>query len=167
MRILSLLTLSILLFTSCGNNDKTSSAEKRTAKGGVKYGGVFRYNEVEYLKTLYPQGVTEVTGHRITNQIYEGLVYFNQKDLTVEPLLAKSWDVDSSSTVYTFHLHTGVGRLQVLQAPHEQSCTKQQQEAQGHLRRDESLAKEQRFAGAGHRAAGVLQRSPLIRVAGA
>ncbi len=105
---LAIILFSVVLFTSCGNNAKTSSAEKRTAKGGVKYGGVFRYNEVEYLKTLYPQGVTEVTGHRITNQIYEGLVYFNQKDLTVEPLLAKSWDVDSSATVYTFHLRTGV-----------------------------------------------------------
>lgn len=97
-----------ILFASCDNSSKTSSAEKREAKGGVKYGGVFRYNEVEYLKSLYPQGVTEVTGHRITNQIYEGLVHFNQKDLTVEPLLAKSWDVDATATVYTFHLQNGV-----------------------------------------------------------
>jgi len=105
---LAVLLLTVAMFASCGDGSKTSSAEKRVAKGGVKYGGVFRYNEVEYLKTLYPQGVTEVTGHRIINQIYEGLVYFNQKDLTIEPLLAKSWDVDSSATVYTFHLRTGV-----------------------------------------------------------
>lgn len=102
----------ILIFafalSSCNNNAKTASAEKREAKGGVKYGGVFRYNEVEYLKTLYPQGVTEVTGHRITCQIYEGLVTFNQKDLTIEPCLAKSWDVDPTATVYTFHLRSGV-----------------------------------------------------------
>ncbi len=108
MRIGTLSLLAVLLFASCNNNTKTSTAEKREAKGGVKYGGVFRYNEVEYLKTLYPQGVTEVTGHRITNQIYEGLVGFNQKDLTIEPMLAKSWDVDSTATVYTFHLRTGV-----------------------------------------------------------
>ncbi len=105
---LTIILFSVALFASCSNNAKTSSAEKRSAKGGVKYGGVFRYNEVEYLKSLYPQGVTEVTSHRITNQVYEGLVDFNQKDLTVEPRLAKSWDVDSSATVYTFHLHTGV-----------------------------------------------------------
>lgn len=105
---LTAILLAIILLSSCNNNSKTASAEKRAAKGGVKYGGVFRYNEVEYLKSLYPQGVTEVTGHRITNQIYEGLVRFNQKDLTIEPCLAKSWDVDSTATVYTFHLQTGV-----------------------------------------------------------
>ncbi|HLP19613.1 MAG TPA: ABC transporter substrate-binding protein [Chitinophagales bacterium] len=100
--------LAVLFLASCNNNSKTASGEKREAKGGVKYGGVFRYNEVEYLKTLYPQGVTEVTGHRITTQIFEGLVGFNQKDLTIEPMLAKSWDVDSTATVYTFHLRSGV-----------------------------------------------------------
>ncbi len=95
-----------LFFGACNNSSSDSSTKKQEAKGGVKYGGVFRYNEVEYLKSLYPQGVTEVTGHRITNQIYEGLVHFNQKDLTIEPALAKSWDVDPTATVYTFHLHT-------------------------------------------------------------
>ena len=105
---LTVILLAFVLLSSCNNSTKTASGEKRTAKGGVKYGGVFRYNEVEYLKSLYPQGVTEVTGHRITCQIYEGLVCFNQKDLTIEPLLAKSWEVDSTATVYTFHLRTGV-----------------------------------------------------------
>jgi len=105
---LAFISLVVALFSSCNNNSQTSTAEKRVAKGGVKYGGVFRYNEVEYLKTLYPQAVTEVTGHRIVTQIYEGLVSFNQKDLTIEPLLAKTWDVDSTATVYTFHLRSGV-----------------------------------------------------------
>jgi peptide/nickel transport system substrate-binding protein len=108
MRQVFYFLLAALILTSCDNNSQNGKGEKRVAKGGVKYGGVFRYNEVEYLKSLYPQGVTEVTGHRITSQIYEGLVCFNQKDLTVEPMLAKSWDVDASATVYTFHLHTGV-----------------------------------------------------------
>ena len=104
---LGIVFFAIAVLSSC-NNSSNNSAAKRTAKGGLKYGGVFRYNEVEYLKTLYPQGVTEVTGHRIVTQIYEGLVSFDQKDLTIEPCLAKSWDVDSSATVYTFHLRTGV-----------------------------------------------------------
>ncbi|MES2619329.1 MAG: ABC transporter substrate-binding protein [Bacteroidota bacterium] len=109
----SYLRLAVMLFTvailsSCGSGGKKSSSEKREAQGGVKYGGVFRFNETEFFKSIYPLGITEVVGHRITNQIYEGLVHFNQKDLTVDPLLAESWDVDSTATVYTFHLRKGV-----------------------------------------------------------
>lgn len=104
--VLPLVLLTIL--SSCGGGSNKAKTEKREAKGGVKYGGVFRYNETEFYKSLYPLGITEVVGHRITNQVYEGLVRFNQKDLTIEPCLAKSWDVDSSATVYTFHLQTGV-----------------------------------------------------------
>jgi peptide/nickel transport system substrate-binding protein len=108
----ALLFLFVLLFTllltSCGGGNKKSDTEKRLAKGGVKYGGVFRFNETEFYKSLYPHGITEVVGHRITNQIYEGLVRFNQKDLTIEPCLAKSWAVDPTATVYTFHLQRGV-----------------------------------------------------------
>jgi oligopeptide transport system substrate-binding protein len=108
MRVYHLFLLLPLLLASCNGGSKKSNADKTQAKGGVKYGGVMRYNETEFFKSLYPLGITEVVGHRITNQIYEGLVRFNQKDLTIEPLLAKSWDVDSTATTYTFHLQSGV-----------------------------------------------------------
>lgn len=97
-----------LMLTSCGGGGKKETTEKKQAKGGVKYGGVFRYNETEFVKSLYPLGVTEVTGHRITNQLYEGLVSFNQKDLTIDPCIAHRWVVDSSATVYTFYLRPNV-----------------------------------------------------------
>ena len=48
-------------------------------------------NEVEDFRNLYPLDITEVTSHRIANQIYEGLVRLSQKDLTVVPGLAESW----------------------------------------------------------------------------
>lgn len=103
-----LFILLTVFFASCNSGSTSSSDKKKAAKGEVKYGGVFRYNETEFFKSIYPLGITEVVGHRIANQIYEGLVRFNPKDLTIEPLLAKKWEVDSSATVYTFHLHTGV-----------------------------------------------------------
>lgn len=106
LRSILILTVVILL-TSCGGNS-SKSQEQKEGKGGIKYGGVFRYNETEFFKSLYPLSVTEVVGHRIITQIYEGMVRFNPKDLTVEPMLAKSWEVDSTATVYTFHLRKGV-----------------------------------------------------------
>jgi len=80
----------------------------REAKGGKYYGGTLRYNEEEFLKSLYPLNVTEVTGHRVAEQIYEGLVSFDQKTLAIVPSLAKSWEVDPSGTLYTFHLRNGI-----------------------------------------------------------
>ena len=65
-------------------------------------------NEEEYIRSLYPLNVTEVTGHRVVNQIYEGLVSFDQKDLSVNPSLASSWDIDSTGMKYVFHLRNDV-----------------------------------------------------------
>lgn len=100
------ITVTVLLSACGGGNSKKGAS--RQAKGGVKYGGVFRYNETEFLKSLYPLSITEVGGHRIVAQVYEGLVMFNTKDLTIEPQLAENWTVDSTATVYTFKLRKGV-----------------------------------------------------------
>jgi len=90
---------------ACGNISDVAQ-NLREAEGGRYYGGTMRYNEEEYFKSLYPLNVTEVTGHRIAEQIYEGLVEFNQETLQIEPALAKSWEIDESGTAYTFHLRT-------------------------------------------------------------
>lgn len=98
---------TILLLSACGGGNQKAK-EQTQGKGGIKYGGTFRYNENEYLKSLFPLSITETVGHRIVTQVYEGLVHFNPKDLTVEPLIAESWTVDSTATVYTFKLRQGV-----------------------------------------------------------
>lgn len=107
--VLGSLVLGILGFTSCGGNSSKNEAETLTALEDGKYaGGILRMNEVENFRSLYPLNVTEVTSHRITNQIYEGLVGFNQADLTIVPMLAESWDIDSTYTTFVFHLRKGV-----------------------------------------------------------
>lgn len=68
----------------------------RPAKGGKYYGGTFRYNEEEYFKSLYPLNITEVTAHRLLEQIYEGLVTFDDSTLAVIPALAERWTIDES-----------------------------------------------------------------------
>ncbi len=98
--------LSIVL-SNCSENKKSLTV-KRIALGNVKYGGVFRVNETEYFRSLYPQNITEVVGHRITNQIYEGLVTLNQADLSIKPCLAHSWEILDSAKLFVFHLRTDV-----------------------------------------------------------
>ncbi len=109
IKFLSLISI-VLLISSCGGDNKSGSSSdlRKAPNGDVYYGGVFRFNEVEYYRSLYPQNVTEVTSHRITNQVYEGLTRFNQRDLSVMPCLAESWEVDSTATFYTFHLRKGI-----------------------------------------------------------
>lgn len=80
----------------------------RVAQGPVKYGGVFRMNELEDFRTLYPLNIVEVVGHHIGSQVYEGLVKFNQKDLSVVPALASRWEALDSNMRFVFHLRKGV-----------------------------------------------------------
>lgn len=108
--IFAAFSFAIVLLAGCGNEtSKDSGTEGLTALENGRYsGGVFRMNEVEYYRSLYPLNVTEVTSHRITNQIYEGLVQFSQTDLSIIPAIAERWEIDSTATQFTFYLRKGV-----------------------------------------------------------
>lgn len=98
----------IFLLASCGSGGNKKDSEFTAAKGGRNYGGILKVNETEYFRSLYPLNITEVGGHRITNQIYEGLVRFDQGDLSIKPCIAENWEIDSSGLTYVFHLRKGV-----------------------------------------------------------
>lgn len=105
MRFLIILVVPFLL-VSCINKKKEFVFT--STDGGRYYGGTFKYNEEEYFKSLFPLNITEVTGHRIAEQIYEGLVKFDDSTLAVIPCLAKNWDISSDGLIYTFHLRDNV-----------------------------------------------------------
>ena len=104
MRFLAFLSITTIL-VACSTPETT---REREGKGGKYYGGVFNANESEELRGLFPLGLVQAASHRIAAQVYEGLVRFDQKDLSIEPALADSWTVDGTGTVYTFQLHPGV-----------------------------------------------------------
>ncbi|OFY86315.1 MAG: hypothetical protein A3F72_10940 [Bacteroidetes bacterium RIFCSPLOWO2_12_FULL_35_15] len=103
--IYSLLVVGFL--SSCGGGNNTTG-ESRKANGGVYYGGVFRMNEVEDFRNLFPLNITEVTSHRIANQVYEGLVKLSQDDLTILASLAEKWEKNADASQWTFHIRKGV-----------------------------------------------------------
>jgi oligopeptide transport system substrate-binding protein len=97
----------IVLLASCGGaNHSTGGSQK--ANGGVYYGGVFRMNEEEDFRSLYPLSINDVYSQHIASQVYEGLVKLSQSDLTVLPSLAEKWDRNNDATQWTFHLRKGV-----------------------------------------------------------
>lgn len=98
--------LSLTVFyTSCSTDSKSVS---KIAKGDKVYGGTLRVNETEHYQTLYPAAIIDVVSNHIANQIYEGLVKFNPKDLSIIPCLAEKWEIDEAGTTYTFHIKKGV-----------------------------------------------------------
>lgn len=101
---LSMLAAIFLLSCSSGKDKKIHEE----AKGGRVYGGTFTISETDNYQTLYPVSISDAISSFVANQIYEGLVKFNINDLSVHPGIAQSWEIDSSGTIYTFHLKKGV-----------------------------------------------------------
>jgi oligopeptide transport system substrate-binding protein len=99
-----------LLMSACDSSQKntTDPNELVEAKGGKYYGGTFIVNESDYIKNLFPHNIVDAISYRVASQIYEGLLKFDQKDLTLKEGIAESWTVDESQTVYTFNLRKGV-----------------------------------------------------------
>lgn len=98
------------LFISCGGdkNSKNSDGELRQGEGGKFLGGIFRINESEYIKNLFPHNITDAYSYRVASQIYEGLFKFEPETLEVTNGLVDSYQVDESGTIYTFQLKKGV-----------------------------------------------------------
>lgn len=104
--LLTSCVLYLLSILSCTEKNKTTSLQK--TDGNRYYGGVFKYNETEFYKTLYPLNITEVVGHRAAAQVYEGLVKLNQADLSIQPAIASSWKTNNDATEFTFTLRKHV-----------------------------------------------------------
>lgn len=107
MKKIFYLFTALSFLAACG--DPTQPEEGLRPLPGGKYAGeVLRLNEVEDFRNLYPLDITEVTSHRIANQIYEGLVKLSQKDLSVVAALAEDWSKNEEATVWTFRIRENV-----------------------------------------------------------
>src|SRR5210317_722742 len=102
--------LLIFLLIACGGNDSADDSKEGLiqAKGDRYYGGVFRINESEYIKNLFPHNITDAYSYRVASQIYEGLFRFDPETLEVTNGLVESFEVNDSGTKYTFQLKKGV-----------------------------------------------------------
>ena len=91
---------------------KVKEAKGYFQEGDKRYkifrGGVFRTNEINSFKSLFPIAINHAVSSRIALQVYQGLVKLNQRTLKVEPLLAKEYKVSEDGTIYTFILNDSV-----------------------------------------------------------
>ena len=107
MRGIYLLACTLIILIACQQAEK---GEQQHVQGleGRYYGGTFRINEVDHYGNLYPPKTSLAITQRVGSIIYEGLVKFDQKDLSLIPCLAESWEIDSSGTKYSFKIRAGV-----------------------------------------------------------
>ena len=108
------------LLSSCNNSNSGNNANLTAVveakgyyfEGDKKYkiynGGIFRVNEVEDFKNLFPQSTIDAVSNRIGSQIYQGLLKLNQRTLKVENCLAKSVVEQNNGTLLTFSLNDNV-----------------------------------------------------------
>jgi len=99
--------LGLASCTSC-SEDKKENHNGAEGKGGIYTGGVMRLNEVEAFKSLNPIAVNENVGFHIGTQLFEGLVKFDQNDLSTKAAIASRWDINENQTEWTFHIRPNV-----------------------------------------------------------
>lgn len=73
-----------------------------------KIGGTLVYGRGADSVSLDPANVTDGESMRVTRQIYEGLVSYSEKDTSIEPALATSWENSKDGLIWTFKLRKNV-----------------------------------------------------------
>jgi len=66
MKKVILLVFIAIFLNSCNNETKEDRSVK--AEGGVYYGGVFKVNELDEFKNLYPLSIVDGVSFRIASQ---------------------------------------------------------------------------------------------------
>lgn len=67
----------------------------------------FKYNEMGAVTSLDPAFASSFENIRVVGQLYNGLVGLSDS-LTIQPDLAKSWEIADDGLTYTFHLRNNV-----------------------------------------------------------
>src|SRR5207244_4509854 len=78
-----------------------------TSAPAQKRGGVLKFAVPSVKPGLDPAHTSTGDGYMLTQAIFSNLTRIDES-LEAKPQLAKAWDANAQSTVWTFHLHQGV-----------------------------------------------------------
>ena len=107
--VLSLVATSIMLLMSCGGGENSTSENNAQGSDATADNtNCLDFAITEKYHTLDPIEVTNVVSFHIVSQIYEPLLRFDEKDLSLQPLLADSWTISEDNLVYTLALKKGI-----------------------------------------------------------
>lgn len=107
--ILSFVVASVMLLISCGGEDNlTSENDNQNSELNSSSNNCLDFAITEKYQSLDPIHVTDVVSFHIVGQVYEPLLRFDEKDLSLQPLLAESWTIGENNLVHTLTLKKGV-----------------------------------------------------------
>jgi ABC-type transport system substrate-binding protein len=105
----SLVFGALTFIASCsGDNSSNLNNQENNINKTTKDVARLDFAITEKYQTLDPTKVLDVVSFHINSQIYECLLRFDDHDLSLQPMLAKSWEVSEDDLVYTFNLRKGV-----------------------------------------------------------
>jgi len=93
---------------SGGGTSSTSSSQSQEMSSSPKLATQLIIGVTDKVTDLDPANAYDFYTWEVLNNVMEGLVKYKPGTLDIEPGLAKSWDVNNDSTVWTFHLRQGL-----------------------------------------------------------
>lgn len=104
--LMMVLVLSLVLSACSGK----SAGGDGDGEGGNKASGkdTLIYGRGGDSTSLDPITTTEGEAFKVTENIYESLLTYGDKDTTVQPALAEKWEASDDGLTYTFYLRKGV-----------------------------------------------------------
>ena len=99
---LSLILISFLLITNCSTNKNSNPADNK------KSGGILNLSLFNPVETFDPNKIIYDSDWLASMQLYEGLVGYKGSYDDLEPLIAESWEIKDSGSVYVFHIRDNV-----------------------------------------------------------
>ena len=96
-----------MLLSACGGDQNNNESKKNDEVTNNSDDGCLDFAITEKYGSLDPIKVTDVASFHIASQIFEPLLRFNENDLSVEPLLAESWEVAEDNLTHTITLKKG------------------------------------------------------------
>ncbi len=98
-----LFSILIVLLSSCADNKKETTKTNEN-----NFGGTLNFSIINPVNSIVPAYLSDISSTQISAQVFEGLIKFNPKNLSIEKGIAKKWNVDTSGYVYTFQLYDNI-----------------------------------------------------------
>ena len=109
--IMLILVLSTILAACGGSDNKDTGSKDTSTDGDTPSSGEEKtlvYGRGGDSVALDPAVVTDGESFTVTANLYDTIVNFGEKDVTIQPGLAKSWEPSEDGLTYTFQLQEGV-----------------------------------------------------------
>ncbi len=101
--------LLLLISQGCaGPSSQDTRPVRKAVNSDAQYGGLFRLNFTEEVRSVFPHNLVDASAYNIMNQVYEGLIRIDRHTQQVKPVLAERYEINEDGTIYKFFLRPGV-----------------------------------------------------------